>query len=51
MPTMIVTCHTEDCGNTGLAIALEIDPDLPPDVYVCGVCGVSISDQRSGVDG
>jgi len=51
MPTMIVTCNTEDCGNREVAIALEVDPDLPPDLYLCGVCGVPITDTRAGVDG
>ena len=48
MGTMIVVCRTEDCSNGGVEIPLEVDPEAMPDAYVCGVCGVPITETRSG---
>lgn len=45
-----VTCHTEGCGNAGVAIELarpvddETGQPLDPWVIICGVCGQPITD-------
>lgn len=37
------TCHTEDCGNAGIAIPVWVVESPDPHV-ICGVCGVEITD-------
>lgn len=45
-----VTCHTEGCGNAGIAIPIALtatDPDgntVSVDAVCCGVCGGLIDD-------
>jgi hypothetical protein len=39
--TYIVTCHTENCLNNGIAIEI-LDP---ADTVICGVCGQEITDK------
>jgi hypothetical protein len=43
----VVVCRTEGCGNVDVEIPLEVDPEAPPDAYVCGVCGRPITEVRS----
>jgi hypothetical protein len=49
---VIVTCHTEGCGNADQPIRMpggtEMDGEwMPMDSYSCGVCGQPIEDVRS----
>lgn len=40
--TKTLTCHTEDCANAGIPIALDVPETV--DAYACGVCGQPITD-------
>ena len=49
----LVTCHTEGCGNAGIAIDLpltylddETGETVTVDSVACGVCGQPITDTR-----
>jgi hypothetical protein len=42
--TRSVTCHTDGCGNAGIAIALSMTEDA---AVACGVCGQPITDVGS----
>lgn len=46
---VIVTCHTEGCGNAGQRIRMPggVEMDgvwMPMDSYSCGACGQPITD-------
>jgi hypothetical protein len=47
---MLVTCHTPDCENNGIAIDLtltytdETGETVNVDAVACGVCGQEITD-------
>lgn len=36
-----VTCHTDNCENSGVSIPFE----NPADLVICGPCGVEITDK------
>lgn len=38
-----LTCHTDGCGNAGVAIEMQIE-DVPEPAAVCGACGQPITD-------
>jgi len=44
MAEFTATCHTDECGNNGMAITLEYDEENPPGVVYCGACGQEITD-------
>ena len=39
---VVLTCHTEECGNDGVAVTLTV-PDGAV-TYTCGACGQPITD-------
>lgn len=52
--TVMVTCHTEGCGNEGHAIELPAGSDMdgewtPTTAFACGVCGQAITDVNPGI--
>jgi hypothetical protein len=42
MVTVTVTCHTENCGNAGHAIVMQVPSDVGG--FSCGVCAQPITD-------
>lgn len=40
MANQTFTCQTEDCVNFGVAIELEVEPNVP---VACGPCGTQIT--------
>jgi hypothetical protein len=38
----VVTCHTQDCGNSEITISIAA-PSVDP-YFVCGVCSKEITD-------
>lgn len=43
-----VTCKTEDCGNKDIAI--PIDAPVVNPLFICGVCGQSITSVEAAQD-
>lgn len=53
--TITATCHTPDCQNDGVEIAVDVvteDPEtgeaLPAPTFLCGPCGNPITDIEEG---
>lgn len=44
MATVILTCHTAECMNSGIPLELPYDPEFGPLTAYCGPCGQEITD-------
>jgi hypothetical protein len=44
----IVTCETENCGNSGFTIEVKAPADNP--IIICGICSARITDVSPKTD-